>query len=152
MINPVQKLPHLNRREALQTVGATVALATAASGSLTRKGAHRRRMMVVSLHDRISGHAGRVRALDRFLTYGKGKKDLWFAPKDEIARYQGAKGSIRFPLDEPMPLDLITRIVDPGNWNQPPINAMAVGIMVNAAWGLGTGIGLALFGRSRVRT
>jgi hypothetical protein len=87
MINPVQKLPHLNRREALQTVGATVALATAASGSLTRKGAHRRRMMVVSLHDRISGHAGRVRALDRFLTYGKGKKDLWFAPKDEIARY-----------------------------------------------------------------
>ncbi len=31
--------------------------------------------------------------------------------KDEIARYQGAKGSIRFPLDEPMPLDLITRIV-----------------------------------------
>src|SRR5260370_8915290 len=32
MINPTQKPPHLNRREALQTVGATVALATAASG------------------------------------------------------------------------------------------------------------------------
>ena len=31
--------------------------------------------------------------------------------REEIARYQGAKGSIRFPLDEPMPLDLITRIV-----------------------------------------
>jgi uncharacterized protein YdhG (YjbR/CyaY superfamily) len=31
--------------------------------------------------------------------------------KEEIARYQGAKGSIRFPLDEPIPLDLITRIV-----------------------------------------
>jgi uncharacterized protein YdhG (YjbR/CyaY superfamily) len=31
--------------------------------------------------------------------------------RKEIARYQGAKGSIRFPLDEPMPLDLITRIV-----------------------------------------
>ena len=31
--------------------------------------------------------------------------------KEEIARYQGAKGSIQFPLDEPMPLDLITRIV-----------------------------------------
>jgi uncharacterized protein YdhG (YjbR/CyaY superfamily) len=30
--------------------------------------------------------------------------------KDEIARYQGAKGSIRFPLSEPMPLDLISRI------------------------------------------
>lgn len=31
--------------------------------------------------------------------------------KEEIANYQAAKGSIRFPLDEPMPLDLITRIV-----------------------------------------
>jgi uncharacterized protein YdhG (YjbR/CyaY superfamily) len=31
--------------------------------------------------------------------------------KEEIARYQSAKGSIQFPLDEPMPLDLITRIV-----------------------------------------
>src|SRR5690606_42045378 len=31
--------------------------------------------------------------------------------REEIARYQGAKGSIRFPLDEPMTLDLISRIV-----------------------------------------
>ena len=31
--------------------------------------------------------------------------------KEEIARYQAGKGSIQFPLDEPMPLDLITRIV-----------------------------------------
>ncbi len=43
--------------------------------------------MVVSLHDRISGHAGRVRALDRFLTYAKSKEDVWFARKDEIARW-----------------------------------------------------------------
>jgi peptidoglycan/xylan/chitin deacetylase (PgdA/CDA1 family) len=50
-------------------------------------GAHRRRMMVVSFHDRISGHAGRVRVLDRFLTYAKSKPDVWFARKDEIARY-----------------------------------------------------------------
>jgi peptidoglycan/xylan/chitin deacetylase (PgdA/CDA1 family) len=54
---------------------------------LYEEGMHRRRMMVVSLHDRISGHAGRVRALDRFLTYAKGKEDVWFARKDEIARY-----------------------------------------------------------------
>src|SRR5258708_21976189 len=32
MIDPAQKPPHLNRREALQTVGVTVALATAANG------------------------------------------------------------------------------------------------------------------------
>jgi uncharacterized protein YdhG (YjbR/CyaY superfamily) len=31
--------------------------------------------------------------------------------KEEIARYQAGKGSIQFPLDEPMPLDLIARIV-----------------------------------------
>ncbi len=54
---------------------------------LYEEGAHRRRMMVVSLHDRISGHAGRVRVLDRFLAYAKSKKGVWFARKDEIARY-----------------------------------------------------------------
>ena len=47
------------------------------------------------------------------------KKHIGFYPtpsgteafKEEIAQYQRAKGSIQFPLDEPMPLDLITRIV-----------------------------------------
>jgi hypothetical protein len=29
---------------------------------------------------------------------------------------------------------------------------MAIGVVVNAAWGLGTGIGLALFGRSHAKT
>jgi peptidoglycan/xylan/chitin deacetylase (PgdA/CDA1 family) len=54
---------------------------------LYEEGAKRRRMMVISLHDRISGHPGRVRVLDRFLTYAKSKPDVWFARKDEIARY-----------------------------------------------------------------
>jgi peptidoglycan/xylan/chitin deacetylase (PgdA/CDA1 family) len=54
---------------------------------LLEEGATRRRMMVISLHDRISGHAGRVRALDRFLAYAKSKPGVWFARKDEIARY-----------------------------------------------------------------
>src|SRR3981189_1906866 len=54
---------------------------------LYEEGARRRRMMVISLHDRISGHAGRVRALDRFLPYAKGREDVWLARKDEIARY-----------------------------------------------------------------
>jgi peptidoglycan/xylan/chitin deacetylase (PgdA/CDA1 family) len=54
---------------------------------LYEEGAHRRRMMVVSLHDRISGHAGRVRVLDRFLAYARSKPDVWFARKDEIARF-----------------------------------------------------------------
>jgi len=31
--------------------------------------------------------------------------------KDEISMYQSAKGSIRLPIDEPIPLELIGRIV-----------------------------------------
>jgi len=52
---------------------------------LYEEGAYRRRMMVVGLHDRISGHANRVRVLDRFLTYARSKPGVWFARKDEIA-------------------------------------------------------------------
>ncbi|MGB8328770.1 MAG: DUF1801 domain-containing protein [Polyangiales bacterium] len=29
----------------------------------------------------------------------------------ELSRYKGAKGSVQFPLDEPMPIGLITKIV-----------------------------------------
>jgi peptidoglycan/xylan/chitin deacetylase (PgdA/CDA1 family) len=54
---------------------------------LYEEGERRRRMMVVSLHDRISGHAARARALDRFLTYARSKPGVWFARKDEIARW-----------------------------------------------------------------
>lgn len=31
--------------------------------------------------------------------------------KDELAAYAGAKGSVQFPLDQPLPLDLVARIV-----------------------------------------
>ncbi|MCJ2129771.1 polysaccharide deacetylase family protein [Methylobacterium sp. E-045] len=54
---------------------------------LYEEGAHRRRMMVVSLHDRISGHANRVRVLDRFFTYARSKPGVWFARKDAIAAW-----------------------------------------------------------------
>lgn len=32
--------------------------------------------------------------------------------KEELANYKGAKGSVQFPLDQPMPLDLIRRITE----------------------------------------
>lgn len=48
--------------------------------------AKQRRMMVVSLHDRL-GHASRVGVLDRFIAYSKGHKDVWFARTDEIAKH-----------------------------------------------------------------
>ena len=31
--------------------------------------------------------------------------------KKELAQYKVAKGSIQFPLDEPIPYDLVTKIV-----------------------------------------
>jgi len=31
--------------------------------------------------------------------------------KDELSRYKGAKGSVQFPIDKPMPLSLIEKIV-----------------------------------------
>jgi peptidoglycan/xylan/chitin deacetylase (PgdA/CDA1 family) len=72
---------------------------------LYEEGARRRRMMVISLHDRISGHAGRVRALDRFLTYAKSKSGVWFARKDEIARYALAYRAGTLVIDRGSPAD-----------------------------------------------
>jgi uncharacterized protein YdhG (YjbR/CyaY superfamily) len=31
--------------------------------------------------------------------------------RKELSSYEGAKGSVKFPIDEPIPLDLITKIV-----------------------------------------
>jgi uncharacterized protein YdhG (YjbR/CyaY superfamily) len=31
--------------------------------------------------------------------------------KDELVKYKSAKGSVQFPIDQPLPLDLIARIV-----------------------------------------
>jgi uncharacterized protein YdhG (YjbR/CyaY superfamily) len=32
--------------------------------------------------------------------------------QEELSAYKGAKGSVQFPLDQPMPFDLIRRIVE----------------------------------------
>ncbi len=47
------------------------------------------------------------------------KKHIGFYPapqgieafKEELSAYKGAKGSVQFPIDKPMPLELISRIV-----------------------------------------
>lgn len=54
---------------------------------LYEEAATRRRLMIIGMHDRISGHANRIRVLDRFLSYAKTRGDVWFARKDEIARW-----------------------------------------------------------------
>jgi len=51
--------------------------------------------------------------------FGAFKKHIGFYPgpsgiaqfQKELSRYEGAKGSVQFPLDKPMPLALISRIV-----------------------------------------
>src|SRR6204780_537595 len=54
---------------------------------LYEEGASRRRLMLIGMHDRINGHANRIRVLDRFLTYAVSHEDVWFARKDEIAKW-----------------------------------------------------------------
>jgi peptidoglycan/xylan/chitin deacetylase (PgdA/CDA1 family) len=51
------------------------------------EGATRRRMMVIGLHERLSGHASRVRVLDRTLARLREREDVWWARKDEIASW-----------------------------------------------------------------
>jgi allantoinase len=45
------------------------------------------KMMSVGLHARVSGRAGRIVALRKFLEYVKGFDDVWIATREEIARY-----------------------------------------------------------------
>lgn len=54
---------------------------------LNQEGARTPVMMSVGLHCRVSGHPGRASAIDRFLEYAKGRGGVWFARRDEIARF-----------------------------------------------------------------
>jgi len=48
---------------------------------LYAEAATRRRMMVIGPHERLSGHASRVRVLDRILTRLRDHDDVWWAPQ-----------------------------------------------------------------------
>ncbi len=52
---------------------------------LYAEGKHRRRMMSISLHDRIGGTPAYVQAVDRFIQYAKTHANISFKRKDEIA-------------------------------------------------------------------
>jgi peptidoglycan/xylan/chitin deacetylase (PgdA/CDA1 family) len=54
---------------------------------LYEEGGTQRRMMSIALHDRISGHASRVRVLDRFVTWARKQPDVWWARRDEISAW-----------------------------------------------------------------
>jgi peptidoglycan/xylan/chitin deacetylase (PgdA/CDA1 family) len=54
---------------------------------LYEEGAKRRRVMLICTHDRMAGMPAVVKMLDRVLTYISQKDGVWFARKDEIARW-----------------------------------------------------------------
>jgi peptidoglycan/xylan/chitin deacetylase (PgdA/CDA1 family) len=63
---------------------------------LYEEAATRRRMLSVSAHDRISGHPAQVKAHADFIDYAQKHKGVWFARKDEIARWTlGSSNAIR---------------------------------------------------------
>jgi peptidoglycan/xylan/chitin deacetylase (PgdA/CDA1 family) len=72
---------------------------------LYEEGATRRRMMSISLHDRISGHASRVRSLDRILTVLGKYPDVWWARRDEIADWALATPEVT-PVVEREPAEI----------------------------------------------
>ena len=54
---------------------------------LYEEGAHRRRMMSVSAHDRISGRPARMRVLEEFIQYAQSHPGVSFMRKVDIANY-----------------------------------------------------------------
>jgi peptidoglycan/xylan/chitin deacetylase (PgdA/CDA1 family) len=68
---------------------------------LYEEGGGRRRMMSISLHDRISGHASRVRVLDRFLAHAGRRAGVWWARRDQIADWALATADITPRVDRP---------------------------------------------------
>lgn len=54
---------------------------------LYSESAYRRRMMVVSTHDRVAGRPAASRVISNFITYAQSHAGVWFARKDEIARW-----------------------------------------------------------------
>ena len=45
------------------------------------------KMMSVGIHLRITGRPGRAKALEQFLDYTKGRENVWFARRIDIARW-----------------------------------------------------------------
>lgn len=54
---------------------------------LYSEGAKNPKMMSIGTHTRISGKPGRILAIDRFIEYAKSFPKVWFARRDEIARW-----------------------------------------------------------------
>jgi hypothetical protein len=58
-------------------------------------------MMSISLHDRVSGHASRVRVVDRFLARAAHRADVWRARRDQIADWALATPDVTPTVERP---------------------------------------------------
>jgi putative urate catabolism protein len=54
---------------------------------LYEEGRHTPRMMSVGLHCRLVGRPGRIKGLERFITYAQTFDDVWFCRRIDIARH-----------------------------------------------------------------
>ena len=78
----------------------------------------------------ISYHMPAIRTSEVLVYYAAAKKHIGFHPhskpiqvfKKELALYETSKGAIQFPLDEPLPLDLI---IDIAQFRNETVNAKA---------------------------
>lgn len=70
---------------------------------LYAEGAHRRRMMSISMHDRIGGTPALVKALDDFLNYAKRHDGVVFMRKDAIAEWVLSRKDT--PVNQPRKFD-----------------------------------------------
>ncbi|WP_423600406.1 polysaccharide deacetylase family protein [Roseateles sp. MS654] len=92
---PFVIVPYTLRNNDIARFGAEGPLTAAAFGQelkdefdqLYAESAGRRRMMSISMHDRIGGTPARVKVLGDFLTYARKHRGVVFARKDQIARW-----------------------------------------------------------------
>jgi len=54
---------------------------------LYAEAAHRRRMMIVTMHETVVGRAARIPLFERFFSYAKRHPGVWFARTSEVARW-----------------------------------------------------------------
>ena len=92
---PFAVVPYTLRNNDIGRFGGNTAMTAAAFlqelkdefDMLYQEGSTQRRMMSISVHDRIGGAPGLVTALDKFIQYAKGHASVGFMRKDAIAKW-----------------------------------------------------------------
>ena len=59
----------------------------------------------------LHGNLVHFAAFKKHIGFYPGSSELVFQTFTELSKYAGGKGTVQFPLDEPLPLELISKIV-----------------------------------------